>query len=312
MNKSKNFFRNCPNPDNNFNCKNRIGHISEKGMIYADQNKRKCSSCKMFKNDKVIQSKNVLNKLYLRKCPNVNGNPNCLLLLSYISENNMWVAEEMGILCTSCTQKRNGNTKGENNPFYGKTHNEETRNRMSVLKKKCIVDGRFGFGTNGGICGVHISSELPFYSSCELNFILNYEDRKNLVRADVGIERMPIPYGDTTYLPDFKSKDKVPNVIYEIKETGVKVKKKWKTIKEKLVCAVNWCKDQSMIIKLVEMPTLSKTRVVFPLCRSGVISLRGKWKKQYDEWLKNQPPEVMLSQTTKKVIQMSGVPNEKA
>lgn len=57
-------------------------------------------------------------KKYWRLCPGHDrDNKNCFIIIGYVLEDTMWLAEECCRLCTSCFQK--GRNCGENHPNYG-------------------------------------------------------------------------------------------------------------------------------------------------------------------------------------------------
>lgn len=73
--------------------------------------------------------------MYTRKCPN------CENEISYKSEISLNNAIKKETICFSCNGKKNGWSKvnkkriGENNPFYGKNHSIETKNKISNKNK---------------------------------------------------------------------------------------------------------------------------------------------------------------------------------
>lgn len=65
---------------------------------------------------------------YERNCPE------CNKLITYKSSNSFYQARKKNSNCHLCSYKKNlgkHNFKGKNNPFYGKKHSKETKERMS-------------------------------------------------------------------------------------------------------------------------------------------------------------------------------------
>lgn len=67
-----------------------------------------------------------LSKINKRDCPR------CGTTILYINYATYTVAEFRGSLCDICHKKR---FEGSNNPFYGKTHSEDTRKKLSSDRK---------------------------------------------------------------------------------------------------------------------------------------------------------------------------------
>jgi hypothetical protein len=65
-------------------------------------------------------------KKFFRNCPQ------CNKVLSYTNSNNRQRAEKDKVICRSCSTK-NRNLSGENNPFYGKQHTKETKQKLSDI-----------------------------------------------------------------------------------------------------------------------------------------------------------------------------------
>lgn len=63
-------------------------------------------------------------KQHKRKCPI------CLNFMFYTLKNNMLQAEKKKIKCVQCSFKLR-NYKGKNNPFYGRNHSQETKQKIS-------------------------------------------------------------------------------------------------------------------------------------------------------------------------------------
>lgn len=89
---------------------------------YAKKKPKKCAKCL-----KIVETAK-----YIRKCPD------CNIEIKYTIKGNCQQAEKMGKLCHSCSSKHN-NFSGENNPFYGKKHTKETKEKISeyAKNKKC-------------------------------------------------------------------------------------------------------------------------------------------------------------------------------
>lgn len=103
------FFRNC------ISCGKQIGYISENSFKEANKKLKPCISCSKKKDIPLT-----------RFCPQ------CNCLLTYTNKGNRQSAEKKGTICLKCAfLKRNYN--GENNPFYKKTHTEDSIKKMSEI-----------------------------------------------------------------------------------------------------------------------------------------------------------------------------------
>tara|TARA_R110001592_G_scaffold345630_1_gene637637 strand:- start:1283 stop:2098 length:816 start_codon:yes stop_codon:yes gene_type:complete len=65
--------------------------------------------------------------MYIRNCPS------CSKELSYSKEVNKNKAESKGSICMSCSKK--GKNKGKDNPFYGKSHSKESKDKIKANRK---------------------------------------------------------------------------------------------------------------------------------------------------------------------------------
>jgi hypothetical protein len=101
--------------------------------------------------------------------------------------------------------------KGENNPFFGRRHDDETRRRMSASRARGIAEGRINCEKNGrGRKGWHVSSRdgtsQRFDSMLEL-FRMQQLDVDACVSSWTKRHGITIPYevdGVTrNYVPDF-------------------------------------------------------------------------------------------------------------
>lgn len=65
--------------------------------------------------------------------------PNCKKEITYTNKGNMAAAEKAGRICCACNGKRNGiRNKGVNNPFYGRTHSDEQKEKWRERNLKNI------------------------------------------------------------------------------------------------------------------------------------------------------------------------------
>ena len=63
-------------------------------------------------------------EVYIRNCPS------CSNEIKHKGKKHMELAREKGSLCRSCCNK------GENNPFYGKSHSKEIMDKIVISNKK--------------------------------------------------------------------------------------------------------------------------------------------------------------------------------
>lgn len=106
------------------------------------------------------------NKVYKRKCPNLNNNPNCSLVLEYKNSSHLNRANYNNSLCKSCSQfnkKRPGvskRMKGENNPRYGKSNYDiwlEKYGKEKADKMKKEKDAKKKrVGSDNGMYGISV------------------------------------------------------------------------------------------------------------------------------------------------------------
>jgi hypothetical protein len=140
----------------------------------------------------------------------------------------------------------------------------------------------------------------------------------NIHRADCGEHRIIIPYIDDegktrNYFPDYL--DSVNGIIYEIKMVGYrkrKYKDKRSNWEEKESAAEKYCKEMGLQYKVVQERCLSKKDELYPLRNRGIIEFASKQEGEYSVWLAEQscepkPKEILLTDTTKKIIKVSGV-----
>jgi hypothetical protein len=73
---------------------------------------------------------NSMNKEFKRICPNCKGE------VYHTSENNRNKSEKKNIICKNCDNElKRIKYKGENNPFYGKKHTDEVKEKLSLMNK---------------------------------------------------------------------------------------------------------------------------------------------------------------------------------
>lgn len=251
----------------------------------------------------------------MRICPNPNNNENCLKTMLYKLPASKSAADARGVQCESC---KNGGmdcskvnlchcgcdrilkckkshfvpghqNKGKNNPRFGISPSNSTRKLMSDGQKRSYAEGirvptppdYRNMGINGSFRG------MKFESSCELNFLLCRLDFTSLVRANTKQFRITYKNSDGEchlYIPDYF--DISNSILYEIKMVGYEkdldIKK---DIEEKKPYAIDYCNSKSWTYELLEILSLDKLRVIFPMRERGEITLTPKWEKQYQFWV---------------------------
>lgn len=116
--KTAKFIRNCPS------CNKEIKYIKKRSFILACKNYTLCMSC--------VKLKNKLPIILTRHCPQ------CQKIIHHTRESNRKVAEKKNSLCYKCSYL-NKNYSGNNNPFYGKKHSEESKKKMSNFNSKIRI-----------------------------------------------------------------------------------------------------------------------------------------------------------------------------
>ena len=76
-----------------------------------------------------------IGKMWIKNCPV------CDVKQSYKSKRSFWNANKLNSICRSCKNK------GTNNPFYGKKHTSEHKNKLSAIQKR---EGSFRYKQFGG------------------------------------------------------------------------------------------------------------------------------------------------------------------
>ena len=168
---------------------------------------------------------------------------------------------------------------GENNPFYGRVHTDETR-------AKIARNSRPSYGVSGWYKGLH------FRSSCELNFLWT---NKNAEWKSAERKKFCISYVDRhgksrRYFPDFFGN----NELIEIKPIGWKGDPRQAGFSLKILPARVFAAQRSWWYRIVEMPSMSKNSI-FALRKGSEISLEPVWEEKYQTWLRKQEPVAAVS-----------------
>lgn len=141
--KEKKFFRDCPNPDRNINCRGKIGHISEQGMLFAKQKGKLCNGCRTLGSRNGFYGKHLFgeaNGFYGKK-----HKKETVEQMSLRSKKENLSEDTLKRMSDSHKGKKDSDetrkkksiaTKGENNPFYGKQHTNETKDVLKQLHKE--------------------------------------------------------------------------------------------------------------------------------------------------------------------------------
>lgn len=128
---------------------------------------------------------------------------------------------------------------------------------------------------------------IKFRSSCELNFLLTYENVPHVVRAD--LSEFVIPYVDSngsscSYFPDYFDKER--KIIFEVKPSGfMKYCHFGSRFLMKKEAADSFCSENGMQFVLVEIDSLNRNRIVFPMRGKDEIELTPFWESKYQKWL---------------------------
>lgn len=137
--KEKKFFRNCPK------CNKEIGYAQERAYKNACKNKQICIGCANTKNVPLI-----------RNCPL------CDKIITYTKKGNRQTAEKQKTPCFECGLKNRRDYSGENNPFYGKTHSQETIDKISIFNSEIRVLSE-DFINQARINLAKVSNNRPLY-----------------------------------------------------------------------------------------------------------------------------------------------------
>jgi ribosomal protein S21 len=134
----KKFERYCPK------CGKLLLYLTEKTRDRKEKIGQVCLSCSVKGISKPLYRR-YKNKQFDRRCSR------CDSAISYTTIRKRDHAERKLKLCNKCAGKGKHNNSGKNNPFYGKTHSKETKERLAAVdksytqtddfKRKCIKAG---------------------------------------------------------------------------------------------------------------------------------------------------------------------------
>lgn len=184
--------------------------------------------------------------------------------------------------------------KGVTNCF-----SEDTLKRMAISRTNAYLEGKYSTPENSTINGRY--KGLRFASTVELNFLLNYENIVSLIRADAkGHPQYKVRYvgsngKNRVYNPDYF--DPSINTLYEIKQVRFRDKPfLFDGHKEKEDAAIKFCEQKGWKYKVVEVSTLDKRSVIFPMrqktklylfpngknsIKSGLLRIHNMFTKSY-------------------------------
>lgn len=307
---SSTFVRTCRNPLNNPKCVEVITYKSKSDMRCGDENNTVCVSCRSYKRILSDKARENISKGRI-------GVRVSLEARKKMSERRLGKPRPRSVIdkmmatreATGYKDKLSKRMMGENNPFYGKKHTEETKRKLSAANSNQF----FSQETRRKISIAHLGKKNPMYgkcapleagctgiggwfkgvyfrSSCELRFLLENQDAE---WKSAESEAFRIGYVNDlgcrrNYFPDFVSGKELVEVK-PIGWQGSRIANKGKNvsrvdnIKRKCAAAKRFCRKNGFIFRFVEIKGISRKKV-FEMRKNGYVKLNRKWEDKYLEY----------------------------